>query len=93
MANVKCGLIQMALKGDGTVVSWGNSRTPPPLSNVVAIDAGADHDFALLGDGRAVSWGNSQYGAHIIPPESYVAAGSISGTVDVHTPGTSLKNR
>jgi alpha-tubulin suppressor-like RCC1 family protein len=48
--------INLALRGDGTVVSWGNGVTVPPLNNVVAVAAGDIHGLALQADGTVVSW-------------------------------------
>lgn len=57
----------LALKRDGTVVSWGKGRenndrnqvdVPPGLSNVIAIAAGANCSVALRNDGSVVGWGD-----------------------------------
>ena len=60
----------LALRGDGTVVTWGGwpmgfpnpleqgiINTPTNLSNVVAAVAGATHSLALRADGTVVTWG------------------------------------
>ncbi|HWQ92494.1 MAG TPA: hypothetical protein VN673_12550 [Clostridia bacterium] len=54
----------LALRDDGTVVSWGgphpsNGQTnvPADLANVVAIAGGGAHSLALRADGTVVSWG------------------------------------
>ena len=68
----------LALKGDGTVWSWGynaggqlgdgsttNRSTPVPVSglvNIVAIAAGSDHSMALRNDGVVFAWGYNAYG-------------------------------
>lgn len=68
----------LALKGDGTVVSWGSNlsgelgngttikaNTPtliPGLTNIVAISAGANHSLALRSDGRVLAWGGNASG-------------------------------
>ena len=68
----------LALKSDGTVLSWGfNSSgqlgdgtttgrfTPGAVSsasNIVAISAGFIHSLALTSDGTLLSWGNNLYG-------------------------------
>jgi hypothetical protein len=55
--------VSMALRTNGTVVSWGNSpdnsyyyqvKLPDNLTNVVAIAAGEQLSLALLGDGTVV---------------------------------------
>ncbi|MGD0580358.1 MAG: hypothetical protein ABSC08_15685, partial [Bryobacteraceae bacterium] len=59
------GAHSLALKGDGTVVAWGQNyygetNVPAGLKNVVAIAAGAYHSMALKSDGTVVDWpGNS----------------------------------
>ena len=58
----------MALKLDGTVVSWGSiSNVPPNLTNVVNIAAGAYHSLALLRDATIVAWGDNSYGQTNVP--------------------------
>jgi alpha-tubulin suppressor-like RCC1 family protein len=48
----------IALRADGTVLTWDGSPPPPPgLSNVVAIAAGDVFHLALRADGRPVAWG------------------------------------
>lgn len=52
----------LALRGDGSVVAWGEGRfgetTPPAgLSNVTAISAGAYQGLALKADGTVTAWG------------------------------------
>ena len=56
----------VALKEDGTVVTWGdNSKkqrdTPSGLKDVVAIAAGGYHSLALKEDGTVVAWGYNAY--------------------------------
>lgn len=57
--------ISLALKSDGTVVSWGEKpgeynwgqmKVPSGLSNVVAIAAGIRGNLALKKDGTVVQW-------------------------------------
>jgi alpha-tubulin suppressor-like RCC1 family protein len=67
----------LALRGDGTVVAWGQNsvagvvtgqtNVPPGLSNVVAIAGGARHSLALKEDGTVVGWGQNLYGQVSIP--------------------------
>ena len=54
-----CG---MALKSNGTVAVWGDTRydqnlLPQGLSNVVAIAVGTHHCLALKSDGTVTAWG------------------------------------
>jgi subtilase family serine protease len=57
----------LALKGDGTVVAWGDNRyygqinVPSGLTNVVAIAGGGYHSLALKGNGTVVAWGDNDY--------------------------------
>jgi len=72
-----CGLKHsVALKGNGTVVCWGdntyNQCSPPSSvtdtgSNVVAVDAGDDHCIALKGDGTVVCWGRDDLNQTSVP--------------------------
>ena len=61
-----------ALKGDGTVVVWGNywstTNVPATLSNVVAIASGYYHMLALKADGTVVTWGSNSEGQTNMPP-------------------------
>ena len=54
----------VALKSDGTVVTWGDNRegqtnVPAGLSGVTAIAAGLFNNVALKSDGTVVTWGNN----------------------------------
>lgn len=64
----------LAMKPDGTVVSWGayylsgGSLTPPQdLTNVVAVAGGRDHSLALKYDGSVVAWGLNPNGQTTVP--------------------------
>ncbi len=64
-----CG---MALRSNGIVLVWGDTRydqhlSPPGLSNVVAIAVGAHHCLALKSDGTAKGWGWGFYGQTNVP--------------------------
>jgi alpha-tubulin suppressor-like RCC1 family protein len=64
VVSISCGKEHaLALKKDGTVVSWGGNNTcgelsvPKGLSNVVAVAAGVGLSLALKKDGTVISWG------------------------------------
>src|SRR6185312_15398947 len=62
----------LALRGDGTVVAWGDdsagqTNVPPGLSNVVAVAAGGFHSMALKEDGTVVAWGDDTAGQSSVP--------------------------
>lgn len=53
----------LAVRQDGTVVSWGFDGNqmlalPPGLSNVAAVSTGGWHDLALRKNGQIVAWGD-----------------------------------
>jgi len=53
----------LALKTDGTAVTWGNaSPVPPGVSNVTAVAAGYISSLALRTDGTVVGWGDNSFG-------------------------------
>jgi hypothetical protein len=63
----------MALKNDGTVVSWGanscgQTNVPHGLTGVIAIAAGGNHSMALKNDSTVVSWGSNLDGQTNVPP-------------------------
>jgi hypothetical protein len=64
----------VALRADGTVVTWGLGTgsgvlaVPTDLTDVVAIAAGVWHDLALRRDGTVVGWGEDDYGKATPPP-------------------------
>jgi len=66
------GWQSLALKSDGTVVSWGRNDygqcdVPAGLSNVVAVAGGSFHSLALKADSTVASWGDSLYGQTNVP--------------------------
>ncbi len=72
MAIAGGSLHSLALKGDGTVVVWGDNSTsqknvPAGLANVVAIAAGNNHSLALKDDGTVVTWGATTSGVTTLP--------------------------
>ncbi|MBX3747890.1 MAG: hypothetical protein KF833_21495 [Verrucomicrobiae bacterium] len=79
----------LALKPDGTVVSWAlpasrpNVPVPEGLEGVVAIAAGGDHRLALKAEGTVVGWGR-ETGFAALPPTGLsnvvaIAAGLFHG--------------
>jgi alpha-tubulin suppressor-like RCC1 family protein len=70
MVSVAAGTLHnLALRTDGTVVSWGSATNTPPvgLTAVVAIAAGYDHSLALSSNGSVLAWGESFWGANNVP--------------------------
>ncbi|NOS69808.1 MAG: DUF5011 domain-containing protein, partial [Verrucomicrobia bacterium] len=92
-------LFSLALRADGTVVGWGNNTygqtfIPAIATNVVAISAGYEHSLALKADGTVVGWGRNTYGQITIPAGVYQLnlPITVSGAVDMNSPGTYLLN-
>jgi uncharacterized repeat protein (TIGR01451 family) len=93
----------LALKRDGTVVVWGDSRlgqlrVPAGLNDVVAIAAGGFHSLALKRDGTVVAWGGNAVGQLDVPAGlsnvTAIAAGlthSLALVSDTTTPGISAR--
>ena len=56
----------LALRGDGTLLSWGDGVLTPVvisgLDAVIAIAAGGGHSLALRSDGRVYAWGANTFG-------------------------------
>lgn len=62
----------LALKSDGTLVTWGCNTSgqrdiPVGLSGVIAISAGRVHGLALKGDGTVSAWGGNDFGQSTVP--------------------------
>ena len=58
----------LALRADGTVVSWGNQTVvPADLTNVVGIAAGSGNSLALRADGTITTWGQGYFSQ--MPPD------------------------
>ena len=74
----------VALKRDGTVVSWGKTPpTPAGLNNVVAIAAGRYGTLALKSDGTLVAWGSANFGQLDVPAGLSGVVGMAMG--DTHS--------
>ncbi len=72
----------LALKSDGTVVSWswsqygvGRTNVPAGLTGVIAVAAGQNHSLALKGDGSVVGWSNQQVPSVVVTGVTEIAAG------------------
>jgi hypothetical protein len=59
----------LALKSDGTVVSWGSSSPalPAGLNNIIRIASGTSHHLAIRSNGTLVAWGSNSYGQTTLP--------------------------
>ena len=62
----------LALRGDGTVLawgdnSWGQTAVPTGLTNVVALAGGQYHSLALKSDGTVVAWGDNTWNQTSVP--------------------------
>src|SRR5579859_2078789 len=58
----------LALRADGTVITWGiATNVPANVTNAIAIGAGANHSLALLSDGTVSVWGDNSYGQANVP--------------------------
>lgn len=80
---IAAGGHSLALRSNGTVVTWGGGSetdVPSGLSNVVAIAAGNVHSLALCSNGTVVAWGANVEGQTNVPIKCYgmkaIAAGS-----------------
>ena len=58
----------MALRADGSVVTWGTiASTPNGVSNITSIAAGVLHCLALRADGTVLAWGDNSQGQLNVP--------------------------
>jgi len=81
----------LALRKDGTVVSWGRNTNPPPaLSNVVAIAAGNGQSLALKRGGTVVAWGSNFFGQTNVPAglSNVVAIAAAAQSLALKADGT-----
>src|SRR6185369_13824214 len=76
----------LALRDNGTVVSWGynsdgQTNVPTGLRGVAAIAAASRHSVALKSDGTVVAWGDNSSGQVTVPP-------GLSGVIAVAAGGS-----
>jgi alpha-tubulin suppressor-like RCC1 family protein len=74
----------LAIRRDGTVVSWGTSahgQSPVPagLTDVVAVAGGNSHSLALKSDGTVVVWGINSFGQLDVPTSARDIVAIASG--------------
>jgi alpha-tubulin suppressor-like RCC1 family protein len=63
------GSRSVAVKADGTVVSWGDSYpVPADATNIVAVACGSSHTLGLRADGTVIAWGSNHFGESTVPP-------------------------
>ena len=82
------GGFSLALRGDGTVVAWGDdlfgqTEVPAGLSGIMAIGAGTYHALAVRTDGTVVQWGGYEIGTpqgnHPTPPPGLSNVSAVAG--------------
>ena len=88
----------MALKNDGTVVTWGNAPAPPAgLNGVVAVTSGTDpffrsnHFLALKSNGSLVLWGGGTVPAGLNGVMAIAAAESSAFSYGLKSDGNVVK--
>jgi len=57
----------LALRVDGSLVSWGSISEAPLGNDFVAIASGSGHNLALKADGSLTAWGGTAYGKTDVP--------------------------
>ncbi len=61
----------VAVRADGTVVTWGDNLPPPRnATNVAAVATGFYHALVLRTNGTLVAWGDNSYGQLNIPSQA-----------------------
>jgi hypothetical protein len=84
----------LALKTDGTIVSWGlnnrDQQNVPAINDATAIATGDDFGLALRANGTIVAWGDNNYGQLNIPEGlsqvTAIAAGNDFGLAVTDAP-------
>ena len=94
-------LHSVAVKGDGSVIAWGNSSfgqssVPATLNGVVALAAAGYHTIALKNDGTIHEWGSISLNAVMTPLSGVLPPAGVSGAAAAVAAGTNhsiaLKN-
>ncbi len=73
----------LAIRSDGSVVSWGVNgleAIPVDVTNVIAVAAGESHRLALREDGRVIAWGANYYGQTNVPSDLTNAIAIAAGS-------------
>jgi alpha-tubulin suppressor-like RCC1 family protein len=86
------GFDSVALRGDGSIATWGLitlSPMPGGATNIVAMALGVDVILALRADGTVLSWGNSAGLSASLTNAVAIAAGAFHGLA-VKSDGTVL---
>src|ERR1051325_10157887 len=74
----------LALRGDGSVLAWGDDYAapcdvPPSLTNALAIAGGGYHSLAATLAGKAVAWGDNTSGQSTVPVNLNKVIGVAAG--------------
>jgi alpha-tubulin suppressor-like RCC1 family protein len=93
VAIAACYTRSVAVKADGTVVSWGDSYpVPGEATNIVAVACGFSHTLGLRADGTVIAWGSNHYGESSVPPGLStivkIAAGGSRNSFALEADGT-----
>lgn len=73
------GAFTVAVRANGTVLSWGTSPTPQPaMTGVLDVKAASGHAICLKSDGSVVAWGNNTY-RQSDEPAGLVPAVAVAG--------------
>src|SRR5258705_12131321 len=65
------GTFSVALRSDGSVISWGVATNPPTdITNAIQIAAGYTHGLSLRADGTVAAWGNNSQNQIAVPPSA-----------------------
>ena len=92
VTKVAASYFTVALKGDGSLVTWGAYAPPTPsgLGPLVDVSAGQFHVSAVRANGTTACWGNNDYGQLNMPSLTNVSgvAAGYDHTIALHGNGT-----